>query len=460
MRVAVIGTGYVGLVTGTCFAEMGNTVWCVDVDKKKIENLKKGIIPIYEPGLSEMVERNYVAGNLNFTTDISEALDTSAIVFIAVGTPMGENGSADIQYVLDVAKNIGKHMKRHMYVVDKSTVPVGTSKKVCAAIQTELDVRNSNLTFDIISNPEFLKEGTAIADCMKPDRVVIGVDNERAEAAMRELYKPYFMNNDNFILMDIPSAEMTKYAANAMLATKISFMNEISNICERVGADVNKVRCGIGSDRRIGFSFIYPGCGYGGSCFPKDVQALIKTAAQFGYGAKLLQSVEDVNYAQKEVLVNKVKECFGDDLEGFTFAVWGLSFKPDTDDMRESPAIIILKKLTDAGAKIMAYDPKAVREARECYLKGNESITYCDSKYEALTGADALILITEWKEFRSPDFYEIKRLLKEPVIFDGRNQYDAKRVKEYGLDYYQIGVQVSVAESYKDSTVSTGEVKS
>lgn len=459
MRLAVVGTGYVGLVTGTCFAEMGNIVWCVDVDEEKIEKLKRGIMPIYEPGLSEMVEKNHTTGNLNFTVDIGEALETSEIVFIAVGTPMGENGMADIQYVLDVAKNIGIHMKRHMYVVDKSTVPVGTAKKVCDAIQTELDARNSDLTFDVISNPEFLKEGSAIADCMKPDRVVIGVENERAEAVMRELYKPYFMNNDNFILMDISSAEMTKYAANAMLATKISFMNEISNICERVGADVNKVRIGIGSDRRIGFSFIYPGCGYGGSCFPKDVQALIKTAAQFGYESKLLQSVEDVNCAQKEVLVKKVKERFGDDLSGFTFAAWGLSFKPDTDDMRESPAITILKELTDAGAKIMAYDPKAVREARECYLKGNENITYCSSKYEALNGADALILITEWKEFRTPDFYEVKRLLKKPVIFDGRNQYDAKRIKEYGLDYYQIGVQVSGSECYNDNAVRAGEVE-
>ena len=441
MRVAVIGTGYVGLVTGTCFAEMGNTVWCVDVNEEKIENLKKGIIPIYEPGLSEMVERNKSGGSLKFTTEIREALETSEIAFIAVGTPMGEDGSADLQYVLSVAKGIGANMKRHMYVVDKSTVPVGTSRKVRATIQAELDARNSDLTFDVISNPEFLKEGSAIADCMKPDRVVIGVDSDRAEVAMRELYKPYFMNNDNLIFMDIPSAEMTKYAANSMLATKISFMNEISNICERVGADVNKVRRGIGSDRRIGYSFIYPGCGYGGSCFPKDVQALIKTSSEFGYESKLLKSVEAVNKEQKRVLVKKVKARFGDDLRGKTLAVWGLAFKPDTDDMRESPAITILQELTEAGAYIQAYDPKAEREAKECYLKGNEKITYVESKYEALKDADALILITEWKEFRSPDFYEIKRLLKEPVIFDGRNQYDAVRVKEYGLDYYQIGVQ-------------------
>lgn len=441
MRVAVIGTGYVGLVTGTCFAEMGNSVWCVDVDEKKIGNLINGIIPIYEPGLSEMIERNYKTRSLKFTTDISEALETSEIAFIAVGTPMGEDGSADLQYVLSVAKSIGQNMKHHMYVVDKSTVPVGTAGKVRQTIKEELDKRNSDLTFDVISNPEFLKEGSAVADCMKPDRVVIGVDSEKAKATMRELYKPYFMNSDNLIFMDIPSAEMTKYAANSMLATKISFMNEISNICEYVGADVNKVRRGIGSDRRIGFSFIYPGCGYGGSCFPKDVQALIKTAGQYGYESKLLQSVEDVNHAQKQVLVRKVKERFGDDLAGKTFASWGLAFKPDTDDMRESPAITILTKLTQAGAKVRAYDPKAVREARECYLKGNENIVYCDSKYEALKDADALILITEWKEFRSPDFYEMKRLLKEPVIFDGRNQYDEKRVNEYGLEYHQIGVR-------------------
>lgn len=449
MKVAVIGTGYVGLVTGTCFSEMGNDVWCVDVIEKKINDLKNGIVPIYEPGLSEMVKNNSSAGRLCFTTDIREALETSEIAFIAVGTPMGEDGSADLQYVLAVAKSIGANMKRHMYIVDKSTVPVGTAEKVRAAIQAELDARNSTLTFDVISNPEFLKEGSAIADCMKPDRVVIGVDSDKAADVMRELYKPYVMNTENFILMDIPSAEMTKYAANAMLATKISFMNEMSNICERVGADVNKVRRGIGSDKRIGFSFIYPGCGYGGSCFPKDVQALIKTAGQYGYDPKLLKSVEDVNYTQKSVIVNKVKKRFGDDLTGKNLAVWGLAFKPDTDDMRESPAITIINELTSAGAKVYAYDPKAVKEAKACYLKDNDSVAYVESKYEALKDADALILITEWKEFRSPDFYEIKRLLKEPIIFDGRNQYDAKRVKEYGIEYYQIGVRMSNWEDIK-----------
>ena len=393
-----------------------------------------------------MIERNFSVGTLSFTIDIRDALAESEVVFIAVGTPMGEDGSADLQHVLAVAKDIGINMKRHMFIVVKSTVPVGTSEKVRSAVQAELNARNSELTFDIISNPEFLKEGNAIADCMKPDRIVIGVDSEKAAIIMKELYKPYVMNTENFILMDIPSAEMTKYAANSMLATKISFMNEISNICERVGANINKVRRGIGSDHRIGFSFIYPGCGYGGSCFPKDVQALIKTADDVGYAAKLLQSVEDVNYAQKSVLVKKVKERFGNDLSGKTFAVWGLAFKPDTDDMRESPAITILQSLTDAGAKIKAYDPKAAREAKECYLKDNENIIYNDNKYETLKDADALVLITEWKEFRSPDFYEIKRLLREPVIFDGRNQYDAKRVWEYGIDYYQIGVRAVVGE--------------
>ena len=446
MKIAVVGTGYVGLVTGTCFAEMGNDVWCVDVNRQKIENLQNNRIPIYEPGLSEMVKKNHEMGSLHFTTKLGEALAVSEICFIAVGTPMGEDGSADLQYVLAVAKEIGENMKHHMYVVDKSTVPVGTSEKVRQMIQTELDKRVSALTFDVISNPEFLKEGCAIADCMKPDRIVIGVDNDRAADVMRELYKPYVMNTENFILMDIASAEMTKYAANSMLATKISFMNEISNICERVGADVNKVRRGIGSDHRIGFSFIYPGCGYGGSCFPKDVEALIRTAGENSYCSRLLQAVEDVNNDQKHVLVNKVKERFGEDLKGRTFAVWGLSFKPDTDDMRQSPAITIIQGLTDAGAQVQAYDPKAAQEAQNCYLKGNLRVTYCDSKYEALKDADALVLVTEWKEFRSPDFYEIRKLLRTPVIFDGRNQYDGKRLGKYGLDYYQIGVRPILKE--------------
>lgn len=445
MKLAVMGTGYVGLVTGTCFSEMGNEVWCVDVDEEKIKNLKQGILPIYEPGLEEMVLKNQEIQSLHFTTSIQQALDICDICFIAVGTPMGEDGSADLRYVLQAASEIGQNMSHHTYIVDKSTVPVGTAEKVHATIQKELDARSSNLTFDVVSNPEFLKEGDAVSDCMKPDRIVIGVDNEEAAEVMRELYKPYVRSTENFILMDIPSAEMTKYAANSMLATKISFMNEISNICEKVGADVNKVRRGIGSDKRIGFSFIYPGCGYGGSCFPKDVQALIKTAGACGYESRLLQSVEDVNQSQKRVLVEKVIQRFGNDLSNRTFAVWGLAFKPDTDDMRESAAITIIKELTEQGAQIQVYDPKAMGEAKACYLKGNEQVTYCDSKYEALKGADGLILITEWKEFRSPDFYEIEKLLKTPVIFDGRNQYEAQQVQRYGLDYYQIGVKPAVA---------------
>ena len=441
MKIAVVGTGYVGLVTGTCFAEMGNKVWCVDVDEKKINNLRNGIIPIYEPGLESMVKNNYELRHLHFTTDINEALQEANICFIAVGTPMGEDGSADLQYVKAVAHNIGKGMVHHMYVVDKSTVPVGTANIVRSAIQEELDKRGSDLTFDVISNPEFLKEGSAVSDCMKPDRIVIGVDNEAAGEVMRDLYSSYVRNTENFIIMDIASAEMTKYTANAMLATKISFMNEISNICERVGADVNKVRRGIGSDSRIGYSFIYAGCGYGGSCFPKDVQALIKTSKEYGYEPKILEAVEDVNYNQKHVIPTKVTKRFGEDLTGKCFAVWGLAFKPDTDDMRESAAITIINELTSKGAKVVAYDPKAIKEAQTCYLKGNTSVDYVESKYEALKDADALLLITEWKEFRQPDFEEIKKLLKNPVIFDGRNQYDKKKMEKIGIEYYQIGVK-------------------
>ena len=440
MKIAVVGTGYVGLVTGTCFAEMGNKVWCVDVDENKIKRLEKGMIPIYEPGLENMVKTNYELGHLRFTTDINEALDNAEICFIAVGTPMGEDGSADLHYVLEVARNIGKGMKRHMYVVDKSTVPVGTAEKVREAIQQELDQRQSELTFDVISNPEFLKEGTAVGDCMRPDRIVIGVDNEVAAEVMKDLYTPYVRNTENFIIMDIASAEMTKYTANAMLATKISFMNEIANICEKVGADVNKVRRGIGSDTRIGYSFIYAGCGYGGSCFPKDVQALIRTSHEFGYEPQMLQAVEDVNKRQKKVIPAKVVNRFGEDLTGKTFAVWGLSFKPDTDDMREAAAITIINELTSRGAKVVAYDPKAVKEAKECYLKDNKNITYVESKYDALNEADAMILITEWKEFRQPDFEEIMKRLKNSVIFDGRNQYDKKKLQKMGIEYYQIGV--------------------
>lgn len=441
MKISVVGTGYVGLVTGTCFAEMGNTVWCIDVDEDKVSKLKSGIIPIYEPGLEPMVKNNYALGHLHFTSDIREALQEAEICFIAVGTPMGEDGSADLRYVTSAAKDIGRSMVHHMYVVDKSTVPVGTAALVRNIIQEELDKRGTDLTFDVISNPEFLKEGSAVADCMKPDRIVIGVDNENAADIMRELYRPYVRNTDNFIVMDVASAEMTKYTANAMLATKISFMNEISNICEKVGADVNKVRFGIGSDSRIGYSFIYAGCGYGGSCFPKDVQALIKTSLQNGYEPKLLTAVETVNHNQKQVIPRKVVEKFGEDLHGRHFAIWGLAFKPDTDDMRESPAITIIRELTRRGATITAYDPKAAEEAKGCYLKDVQGITYVESKYEAVKDADALILVTEWKEFRQPDFGEIAKLLKQPVIFDGRNQYDGQHLKRFGIDYYQIGVK-------------------
>lgn len=440
MKIAVVGTGYVGLVTGTCFAEMGNKVWCVDVDERKISMLREGESPIYEPGLKEMVQENSARGHLHFTTDIGEALQEATVCFIAVGTPMGEDGSADLSYVEAVARDIGRHMVRHMYVVDKSTVPVGTAERVRGWIREELDRRSSDLTFDVVSNPEFLKEGAAVSDCMKPDRVVIGVDNADALEVMKELYQAHVKNTENFIVMDIPSAEMTKYTANAMLATKISFMNEISNICERVGADVNKVRRGIGSDSRIGYHFIYPGCGYGGSCFPKDVQALIRTSREYAYEPRILSAVEAVNERQKLVLPEKVVRCFGEDLSGKRFAVWGLSFKPDTDDMRESPAITIIRELVRRGAVITAYDPKAVEEAKACYLRDMPEVSYVDSKYEALKDADALVLVTEWKEFRQPDFEEIAKLLKQPLIFDGRNQYDKKRLAKYGIEYHQIGV--------------------
>lgn len=439
MNIAVVGTGYVGLVTGTCLAEYGNTVYCVDIDENKIENLKKCIIPIYEPGLEDMVKDNYKSGRLKFTSDIQEAVTKSDICFIAVGTPMGDDGNADLQYVFDVAENIGKMMQHHMYVVNKSTVPVGTAGKVREIIQRGLDQKGSSITFDVISNPEFLKEGTAVSDCLKPDRIIIGTDNENAADIMKELYLPMVRNRETIIFMDIASAEMTKYSANAMLATKISFMNEIANICEVVGADINKVRIGIGSDKRIGFDFIYAGCGYGGSCFPKDVQALIHTSRVNGYNAKILDAVEQVNFEQKRVIPKKIVKKFGENLQGKRFAVWGLAFKPDTDDMRQAASITIINELTSKGAIICAYDPKAETEAREFYLKGNSNVEYVDSKYTALVDADALVLVTEWKEFRIPDFDEIKKRLKVPIIFDGRNQYDSKKMKEMGFEYYQIG---------------------
>lgn len=440
MKISVIGTGYVGLVSGTCFAQMGNSVTCVDIDESKIEKLKQGIIPIYEPGLEDMVIENYEKGTLNFTTDVKSAIENSLITFIAVGTPMGEDGSADLQYVLAVAKSIGQNMQEYIVVVDKSTVPVGTADKVKETIQAELDLRGLNINFDVVSNPEFLKEGAAIEDFMKPDRVVVGADNDKAMKIMHDLYAPFMKTRDRFISMDIKSAEMTKYAANAMLATKISFMNEISNICERVGADVNKVRNGIGSDSRIGYSFIYPGCGYGGSCFPKDVQALAKTSKDFGYTPRILDAVEAVNYDQKTVISDKVVKRFGENLEGKTFAVWGLAFKPETDDMREASSITIINELTKRGAKVVTYDPKARHEAESYYLKDNVNVSYVNRKYEALLDADALILITEWQEFRSPDFDEIKKLLKNAIFFDGRNQFAKERMADMGFEYIQIGV--------------------
>lgn len=440
MNLTIIGTGYVGLVSGTCFAEMGNTVTCIDVDAKKIDNLKNGIIPIYEPGLEAMVERNIANKTLHFSTNLSENLDKCDIAFIAVGTPMGEDGSADLKYVLQVAKEIGQNMQHSLIIVDKSTVPVGTADKVRAAVQDELDARSVDIEFHVVSNPEFLKEGDAINDFMKPDRVVVGSDHEDSTKKMRNLYAPFFRSStDRLITMDVRSAEMTKYVANAMLATKISFMNEVSNICELVGADVNKVRIGIGSDSRIGYSFIYPGSGYGGSCFPKDVKALKKTAQEHGYTARLIGAVEDVNDDQKFVIAKKVVTRFGEDLKGKTFAVWGLAFKPQTDDMREAPAIYIIKDLVERGAKIHAYDPKAMEEAKEFYLKDVPNVTYFNSKYETLQDADAMILLTEWKEFRSPDFEELKQQLNAPIIFDGRNQYNDQTLKELGFEYFQIG---------------------
>ena len=439
MNITIIGSGYVGLVSGSCFAEMGNHVTCVDIDPIKIEKLNNGVIPIYEPGLEGMVLKNVKNKTLFFTTNLNEPLENCDVAFIAVGTPMGEDGSADLKYVLSVAKSIGKSMQKRLIVVDKSTVPIGTADKVKFTIQKELDSRRSNLEFDVVSNPEFLKEGAAIADFMKPDRVVIGANSEVAFKIMKQLYSPFFKTHDRIITMDIRSAEMTKYAANAMLATKISFMNEIANICEKVGADANQVRIGIGSDKRIGYNFIYPGAGYGGSCFPKDVKALTKIAKENDYNAKLITAVEEVNDAQKLVIAQKIVKRFGENLNGFVFGIWGLAFKPDTDDMREAPAIYVIKELVKRGAHIKAYDPKAIPEAKDEYLKDVKNISYVDSKYDALKESDALVLLTEWKEFRSPDFSRIKLLLKNSIIFDGRNQYNTNDLKEIGIKYYQIG---------------------
>ena len=436
MNIAIVGTGYVGLVTGTCFAETGADVTCVDVNEEKIENLKKGIIPIYEPGLEDMVQRNVKAGRLHFSTSLVDCLDDVEIVFSAVGTPPDEDGSADLKYVLDVARTIGKHINKYTLVVTKSTVPVGTARKVKAAIQEELDKRGVSVEFDVASNPEFLKEGNAIDDFMSPDRVVVGVETERARKLMSKLYKPFMYVNFRVIFMDIPSAEMTKYAANSMLATRISFMNDIANLCELVGADVTAVRDGIGSDSRIGRKFLYAGCGYGGSCFPKDVKALIKTAEQNGYNMQVLKAVESVNERQKSVLFEKLNRHFGGELKGKTIALWGLAFKPGTDDMREAPSLVLIEKLKQAGCHVRAFDPVAIPEAKR---RIGEAIYYATDIYDALLDADALILVTEWKEFRMPNWKVIKRIMSQPVVFDGRNIFDADDVKENDFVYYCIG---------------------
>ncbi len=436
MNITIIGAGYVGLVSGTCFAETGITVTCVDVDQKKIDKLNNGIIPIYEPGLSPMVQKNMEKGRLFFTTNFKNSISEADAVFIAVGTPPDEDGSADLQYVLSVAKEIGKQANHYMVVVTKSTVPIGTAKKVKATIQEELNKRNLDIPFDVASNPEFLKEGAAIDDFLKPDRVVIGTESERAQKVMKKLYKPFLMNNHPVIFMDIPSAEMTKYAANSMLATKISFMNDIANLCEIVGADVNNVRRGIGSDSRIGNKFIYPGTGYGGSCFPKDVQALVKTSEQNGHPLEILKSVELVNNRQKSVLYKKMMIHFNGNLKGKKIAIWGLSFKPNTDDMREAPALVIIDKLLKEGSEIVAYDPVAMEE---CHHKIGDSIAYAKDQYEALIDADALVVVTEWNEFKVPNFRVMEKLLKNKLIFDGRNIYDTDELIENNYTYYSIG---------------------
>ena len=439
MKITMIGTGYVGLVTGACFSEMGNTVCCVDIDNEKVENLKKGTIPIYEYGLEELVLKNSKSGSLNFTSELDEGLKNSDVCFIAVGTPMAEDGSADLQYVLDAAKEIGQKMIEDLIVVNKSTVPVGTADKVKEIIVTELKKRGKNYSIDVVSNPEFLKEGVAINDFMGPDRIIIGSDNEEVINVMKELYSPFIIKHERLITMDIKSAEMSKYASNAMLATRISFMNEIANICERVGADINKIREGIGSDSRIGYNFLYAGLGYGGSCFPKDIKSLINTADQYDYDLKLLKAVESVNNEQKLSLVTKIVNRLGSDLSGKTFAMWGLAFKPETDDMREAPSVIIANELMKMGAKINAYDPKANDVAKQYYFKDEDNMRFFDSKYEALNNVDAMILVTEWKEFRSPDFSKIKDKIKNNIIFDGRNQYHKDMLKSMGFEYYQIG---------------------
>lgn len=443
MKVAVVGTGYVGLVTGTCLAEMGNTITCVDIDKKKIDLLKDGVIPIYEPGLEELVKSNYDSKRLDFTTDISKAIHASDVIIIAVGTPPNEDGSADLKHVLKVAETIGQTMTENKIVVNKSTVPVGTGDKVRSTIAAELVKRNLNIQFSVVSNPEFLKEGAAVNDFMKPDRIVVGCDSDDAQEKMNQMYKPFVLNGHRIIFMDIRSAELTKYAANAMLATKISFMNEISRIAEKVGADVSAIRQGIGSDSRIGFHFIYPGIGYGGSCFPKDVKALVRTGRENNVPMQILEAVEDVNKSQREIFVSKILKHYQNNLKGKKFAIWGLSFKPETDDIREAPAIDIIESLVSAGAEVLAYDPVAAENMLEHFKQNNPKILpmfkVLDDQYEVLAGTDALLLVTEWKPFRSPDFTKIKAALKTPVIFDGRNQYDPEQMRTLGIKYSCIG---------------------
>lgn len=446
MYITVVGTGYVGLVTGTCFAEMGNHVTCVDIDANKIERLKKGIIPIFEPGLENLVKANVAQKRLDFTTSLADAMKNSNIYFIAVGTPPGEDGSADLQYVLGVASEIAKNMSEYCVVVNKSTVPVGTADLVENTIKTELIKRDLNISFDVVSNPEFLKEGAAIDDFMKPDRIVVGAKTEKAKILMQQLYAPFNKNHERVLFMNIKDAEMTKYVANCMLATKISFINEVANLCDSLGVDVENVRLGIGSDSRIGYSFIYPGAGYGGSCFPKDVKALVKTAEKMGYEPWILNAVEKRNEAQKQVLANKVTSVFGDDLSGKTFAIWGLAFKPGTDDMREAASISVIRSLSQRGAKIKAFDPVAMNEAKHIF-SDLQSIEYGIEALEVCENADALIIITEWKQFKSPDFECLKKSLKAPIIFDGRNLYEPAIMKELGFTYINIGRNISTGNS-------------
>jgi len=441
MRITIFGTGYVGLVTGTCLAEVGNDVLCVDVDKTKIDLLNNGGIPIFEPGLDDLVAKNRTQGKLRFTTDIEQGVKHGLFQFIAVGTPPDEDGSADLQYVLNVAESVGKYMDEYRIIIDKSTVPVGTADRVMEKVQAQLDARGANFDFDVVSNPEFLKEGAAIDDFMKPDRIIVGTNNVRTAELLKALYAPFNRNHDRLLIMDIRSAELAKYAANAMLATKISFMNELSNIAELTGADIEQVRLGIGSDPRIGYHFIYPGAGYGGSCFPKDVRALERTAKSFGYEARLLESVEAVNKEQKKVLANKIIEHYNGDLKGRTFAMWGLSFKPNTDDMREASSRVVLEMLWEKGAQVRAFDPQAMHETMRIYGE-RKDFELVDSPESAIADADALIVMTEWNDFRSPDFAELKQKMKSPIIFDGRNIYNPDILREFGFVYHSIGRRV------------------